>query len=268
MAQNMALTKKIIDIIIQAGEIISGAENISSDISDKEGAANFVTAYDVAVEKFLIENLKCAFPEASFLGEEGGSTGFSEGGYCFIIDPIDGTTNFIHNYRHSAVSVALSRNGEIIIGVVHNPYSGETFSAERGCGAYLNGAAINASGRRLCDALVSFGTSPYKRQFADETFELVKKLYLISHDIRRSGSAALDLCYIAGGRCDLFFEKTLSPWDYAAASLIIGEAGGVITSMERESLAFDKPSSVLAGNKFAYEDFFDLEESGGDGVVW
>lgn len=253
----MTVTEVIAEYVREAGEIMTGAHDISKKIKEKTGTANFVTAYDVAVEDFLYEKLGKAFPEARFIGEESAEnhTELLKSGLSFIIDPIDGTTNFIHGYRHSAISVGLCENGQMIAGVIINPYQNELFTAERGKGAYLNQEPISVSERDFTNSLVCFGTSPYRRELCEMSFDLAKKAYLHCRDIRRSGSAALDLAYVACGRCDLFFEVTLSPWDYAAGSIIVEEAGGIITAFDRAPVTLDKPSSVIAANKTAYRDF-------------
>lgn len=245
----------------EAGELLHGAHPAASEITVKPGDDNFVTACDVAVQEFLIARFSELLPGAGFLAEEQ-ETHCIPSGRCFIIDPIDGTTNLIHDYRHSAISVALCENGAVTFGAVLNPYSGELFYAARGEGAFLetDGAAkrICVSARPLRDALVEFGTSPYYKALADETFALVKELFLRSRDIRRSGSAALDICYVACGRCDLFFETILSPWDYAAGSVILSEAGGLLTQIDGSAVRLEAPSSVLAANPGAHAEFLAL----------
>ena len=198
-------------------------------------------------------------PEAVFIGEEGEHSKAIGEGYAFIVDPIDGTTNFIKNYHRSCVSVGLALHGTMEIGVVYNPYSNEMFYAQRGKGAFLNGQPLHVSSNQLEEGLVCFGTSPYYAELIDQTFDLVKTLHKASLDVRRSGSAALDLCDIASGRCELFFECRLSPWDYAAGSLIVQEAGGRISRMDGTGISLDKGCSVLAGGPAAWEDYFEME---------
>ncbi len=245
------------EIVREAGKIVLSARNIHEGIESKQGRANFVTQYDVEVQTFLINELSKKFPEAGFIGEEGDNEEVKSD-YCFIIDPIDGTTNFIYDYHHSAISVGLQYKGEMILGVVFNPYLDEMFHAEKGKGAFLNGGPIKVLDEGLADGIVGFGTAPYYRDKADETFELVRKLFDKCLDIRRSGSAALDLCYVAAGRFVLFCEKVVCTWDYAAASLIITEAGGKISTIEGEKMPFSIPTSVLAAGSKAFEEFFQL----------
>ncbi len=257
-------TEKIIKIMKEAAKIISAHDRAfisDSEISSKDGAANYVTVYDVQVQNYLIAEYSKLFPKAVFLGEEDSAKSdknISDSEELFIIDPIDGTTNFIHNVRHSAISVAYAEDGKTEIGCVLNPYTGEIFYAENGNGAYLisgeNVHKINVSNRNLKDALVVFGTTPYDRGAANDTFDIVKKLYLECRDVRRLGSAALDLCYIACGRFDFFFETMLSPWDFAAGALIVSEAGGVISDNFGNKLPLTSSSYVAAGNKNTYSD--------------
>ena len=214
----------------------------------EKGAADFVTAVDLAVQKEIRQQLKTQFPEADFLGEEGKTTMFDRKKAVFVLDPVDGTTNLIHNYQMSAVSLALVENGAVTKGVVYNPFSDELFAAERGRGAYLNGSPIHVSGAALSDALVSIGTSPYEKERADKLFDLFQNIFLKAQDIRRSGSAALDLCFVAAGRTDGYFEQNLKPWDFAAGSLILQEAGGAVTDFSGGNIDIFSNCDILAAN--------------------
>ncbi len=249
----------IVKVVKEAGDIILKARHIREHVESKQGQANFVTKYDVEVQEFLYRELSVVLPQAGFIGEEddGGNDRINDG-YCFIIDPIDGTTNFIFDYRHSCISVALMLRGEIILGVVYNPYLEEVFTAEKGKGAFLNGRVLRIRDIRLEEGVAAFGTAPYYREKSDETFRIARSVYDKALDLRRSGSAALDICYVAAGRIVLYYELLLSPWDYAAASLILTEAGGRISTMEGQALAFDRPVSVLAGNKVSIQQYFEL----------
>ncbi len=252
------MLETIVSIIRQAGALLLSAHAKERDISSKEGKANFVTKYDIAVQQFLQQRLQAAFPSAAFLGEEGGASQLKKSGDTFIVDPIDGTTNFITDYRHSSISIGLARDGQMYAGAVYNPYLDEVFSAKKGEGAFLNGARICCGNRPLCEGTVGFGTSPYHPDLCDATFDLLKALYRASLDIRRSGSAALDICYAAAGRTALFFEMVLEPWDYAAASIIAAEAGGLCTQLDGSPITLEKGCSILAGNPAARADFFAL----------
>ncbi len=256
--------KEIAAILRQAGQLILSAhESVhqpgSSEVQEKKGKANFVTQYDVTVQHYICSHLAEILPDIPCLGEEDSAlpeSGENKPSCFFLLDPIDGTTNFIHDYKRSSISLALIQDGQSVLGLVYNPYQEELFWAAKGAGAYCNESPIHVSQRCLSDGLVCFGTSPYYKEHTDKTFELAKQLFSASHGIRRSGSAALDLCDVACGRCDLFFECRLSPWDYAAGAILIQEAGGCITDLFENVLSYSKPSSVLAGTLPAYRDFF------------
>jgi myo-inositol-1(or 4)-monophosphatase len=251
------MLNKIIETAKRAGEIILSAHNQESAVTAKEGKKNFVTKYDVAVQDFLFKELGKAFPEAEFVGEES-ENDFESKALRFIIDPIDGTTNFMQDYRCSCISVALCKENDVIAGVVYNPYNGEIFSAAKGEGAYLNGKAIKVSDRPLSDGLALFGTSPYHPENTDATFALLRKVFDFCRDIRRSGSAAYDICMVACGRCEVFFEKGLQPWDIAAGTLILKEAGGMALNYDGAEIDFSKPEDVVFANPKAYDEFITL----------
>jgi myo-inositol-1(or 4)-monophosphatase len=248
---------KITEIVKEAGKIVLSAHNQENTVTAKEGKKNFVTKYDVAVQKFLFKELGKASPDARFIDEEG-ENDFSTDGLRFIIDPIDGTTNFMQDYRCSCISVALCNGNDVVAGVVYNPYTDELFSAEKDKGAYLNGNRISVSERPLSDGLALFGTSPYHPENTDETFSLLRKVFDFSRDIRRSGSAAYDICMIACGRCEVFFEKGLQPWDIAAGTLILKEAGGIALNYQGRDINFSTPNDVVFANPKAYKEFITL----------
>ncbi len=246
--------EKIITLIRECGKIMLSAHDIESNeenISVKSGAGNFVTVFDVKVQETLIGGILQILPEAHFLAEENDC--FSDDcskGICFVIDPIDGTSNFIHDMRCSAVSVGMLYDNEPVFGAVYAPFSDEMFVANKGEGAFLNGKPIHAASRSLEEALVSFGTAPYYRdKLADLSFDVAKRLFMKTSDMRRSGSAAVDLCFLASGRTDIFFEALLSPWDYAASYVIVTEAGGEMMQMNGEKISLTSPSSVLCVTK-------------------
>lgn len=244
--------EQIKNAVIETGKILLEAENIAENTHNKGGHANFVTEYDTRVQKELFSRLSAILPEASFMGEEEDAYTWIRQGYLFIIDPIDGTTNFIKQNHTSCISVGLLKDGEPIAGIVYNPYRKELFSAEKGKGAYLNGRSIQVSKEPLENSLLLFGTSPYYEELWKPAFEIAYHYFQKTLDLRRSGSAAIDLCDIACGRAELFFELKLSPWDYAAGTLIVTEAGGHIygTNPDKETLLlppqFEKPQGIIA----------------------
>ena len=255
------LTADICRLVRRCGSFIKNADRSDMDVSSKEGKGNFVTNYDKKVQEMLREGLLKLVPDAGFIGEEGEQEQFSDKGRFFIVDPIDGTTNFIRDRRCSCISVALAEDGEIVLGVVYDPYHREMFRAEKGKGAYLGRRRLSVSPLSLKDGLVLFGSTPYLEDLCRETFRLAYAYTRRAGDIRRSGSAALELCSIAAGKAELFFELRLSPWDYAAGSLILTEAGGLISDINGAPLRFDRPCSVLASNRAAANEAFPLPET-------
>lgn len=245
--QNELITQ-ITDAVRTCGEIILHADRSRSCIDEKVGHANFVTTYDKKVQQELQRRLLEILPEAVFVGEEEDIHASIAKGYAFIVDPIDGTTNFIKDYHVSAISVGLALDGERYMGVVYNPYLDELFTAVRGQGAHLNGTPIHVSTEPLENGVVLFGTAPYYEELNQKSFEMAYDYFKRSLDVRRSGSAALDLCSVAAGRAELFFELCLCPWDFAAGSLIVEEAGGKVTTVEGAQLTLDAPCSLLATN--------------------
>lgn len=249
MKDTHTILNEIIVAAKECGQVMLQADRNNFGIKDKAGKANFVTAYDCKIQEILQIKLAQILPEAEFLGEEEDCRINRKAEYIFVVDPIDGTTNFIKDYHMSCVSIGLIRNGKRYLGVVHNPYLDETFSAISGEGAYMNGNAIHVSSDDLENGVVLFGSSPYNTELAKASFELAYEYFQKCLDIRRSGSAALDLCSIASGRAELYFELILSPWDFAAGALIVEEAGGIVTTVEGDTLLCLEKSSVLARNK-------------------
>lgn len=252
------MTDSMIRIVREAGKLMLNAQHIEDGVESKQGRANFVTHYDFEVQEFLFRELAKCYPEAAFIGEEDDKKSTVNDGYCFIIDPIDGTTNFIFDYKMSAISVGLMYQNELIAGVVYNPYLDEMFSAEKGKGAFVNGKPLKLKDLSLSEGVVAIGTCPYMREKADETFLLARKLFDRALDIRRSGSAALDICYVAAGRIVLYYEMMISPWDHAGATVVLREAGGCISSLDGSKVVYDRPCSVIAATPKAYEEFLQI----------
>ena len=242
------LLENIIHAVRACGTIILNADRTKSGIDEKAGHANFVTAYDKKVQSELQKRLLEILPEAVFVGEEEDVHASVKDGYAFIVDPIDGTTNFIKDYHASAISVGLIKDAKRYMGVVYNPYLDEVYTAVKGKGAFLNGSPIQVSSQPLENGIVIFGTATYYEEYAKATFDMAYDYYCKALDVRRSGSAALDLCNVAAGRAELFFELRLCPWDYAAGSLIVEEAGGVVTTIDGGELPLNEGCGVLATN--------------------
>ena len=252
------MLQTIIDIAKRAGAIMLSAKVSAEDIASKEGHANFVTRYDVAVQQFIERELSAAFPGFAFFGEEGDDNKKVGSGYTFVVDPIDGTSNFICGTRLSAVCIGLAKDGEPILGVVYNPYQDELYYAEKGKGAYLNGERLTIVDRELKNGMVCFGTSPYNPELTDRTFNAAKALLPRCIDLRRHGSAALDICYVAANRFVFFFECILSPWDHCAASVVLREAGGILMTMDGDSADLNVKTGIIAGTPKAVAEFFTL----------
>ena len=192
--------------------------------------ANLITKADIEAQKRIISVISAAFPAHAFLAEEAQKNIKTDGRFKWVIDPIDGTTNYAHTFPHSAVSIALADNNKILLGGVYDFFKEETFTAIKGQGAKLNGKKIAVSKtKRLEDSLLITGFAYDRKVLEGKCLPLFKKLMLTAHDIRRSGSAALDLCWAATGRIDGYWEFNLQPWDVAAGKLILEEAGGKIT---------------------------------------
>ena len=240
--------EELIAVVRQAGEIVNGAQQIGSHTHEKTSAADLVTDYDLAVEAFLKENLAGSMPEALFFGEEEELAGDPSRGWVFIVDPIDGTTNFVRGFHQSAISVALIHDLEPQLAVVYDPFKGELFAAQRGRGATLNGRPIHVSDRPLGQGLFIMGAAIYRREYLGPTMALTAQLLERSCDFRHFGAASLDLCYIACGRAEVFFEYSLAPWDYAAGAFIAQEAGAVASMLTGEPLPQIRRCSVWLSN--------------------
>ena len=240
--------ESICKLVRACGLFIKNIDRGHLHVDAKSGRADLVTQYDKQVQERLRTGLLEIMPDAHFVGEEGSTQQFAPTGTFFIVDPIDGTTNFIKDYHFSCISVALVVDNTAELGVIYNPYTDEMFCAQRGEGAFCNGKRLHVSNEPLENGIVVFGTAPYHEELNEKTFQLAYAYFKKALDVRRSGSAALDLCTIAAGRAELFFELVLSPWDYAAGALIVEEAGGLVSDCDGRPLAYDRPCSVLARN--------------------
>lgn len=249
------ICKAMIDTAQGAGELIMHRDDIR--IRQKGDIANIVTTMDVKSQEYILKRLAYIVPEAKVIAEESDHNEFDDG-YVWVVDPIDGTTNYAYDLKHSCISIALLKGGEGYVGVVYDPYLKETFIGVKGHGSYLNGKILTVNDHDMSSSLVVVGTAPYAKEKADLTFTNLKKLFINARDLRRSGSATLDLCYIACGRYDAFYEASLAPWDYAAAATIIKEAGGIIDAIEPDEWGYTKSIGVIAGNKKNYQNLYAL----------
>lgn len=242
-----SLAEGAVQAVLEAGKLLTDPAAVQSIRS--KGETDYVTNVDVAVQAFLQERLAALAPDVQFMGEEQDNTGLDLTRPCWILDPVDGTTNLIHSFRHSAISLALAEGGQAVFGVVYNPYTEECFAACRGGGALRNGVPIHVSDvSRLEDSLLSTGTVPGRRELADAAFRQMRALYGRCQDVRRTGCASLELCDVACGRLDGYVELSLQPWDYAAGMRIAAEAGGKVTTLDGSPLSLREGGPLLASN--------------------
>lgn len=225
---------------VMLGAVQKAARGLARDFGEVEnlqvsvkGPSDFVTAADIRAEEVLRRELERARPDFGFLMEEGGEVPAPDGRHRWIIDPLDGTTNYMHSVPLFAISLALERDGEIIAGVVYNPVMDETFTAEKGGGAYFNNRRVRVAARRDLNAsLLSCGIPHHGRGDHGRFVGDLRAMMPAVSGIRRTGAAALDLAWTAAGRFDIYFERGLQPWDIAAGILLVREAGGYVSDID------------------------------------
>lgn len=268
------LLEQVIRIVQEQGPIVTkgsvGPRGSSMESTQKSSIGDLVTAVDVTVQEHLVRELGRLLPGSDSLGEESGLDD-TRGHLLWIIDPVDGTTNLVHGLPHCGIAVGLYDSGEPVLGVVQNPFSRITYYAEAGRGSFERSCENPRSDRRLRvsdvrtldSALSSFGLS-YDRSHADSLFRVVAAVFERSQDLRRSGSAALDLVAVARGNLDLHIEPLSRPWDIAASSIILHEAGGVVTDWDGHEISWLERlggSQVLASNRWLHEELIDVVQS-------
>lgn len=239
--------KLVKQIVRQASKLFTDRES-AGRIKEK-GMCDFVTAVDEAVQNFIQKELQLLYPDILFMGEESTEASIDMNRLVWVLDPVDGTTNLIHDYKNSAISLALLDKKEVIAGIIYDPYLDEMYFAEKGKGAYLNEQPIHVSNAKsMSESLIAIGTSPYYKNEAADNFKTFEKIYMDCQDIRRTGSAALDLAHIACGRIEGYLEKKLRIWDFAAGALIVREAGGCVFDYEGNDRTMEPIGDVIAGN--------------------
>ena len=245
----MILLKEIQGVIREAAELFLDRE-AAAKIKEK-GAYNYVTAVDEAVQSFMQEKLGTLYPNIQFMGEEKDNSDIEMNGLIWGLDPVDGTTNLVHDYHYSAISLALLNGGETVMGIVYAPYADEMYYAQKGNGSYLNGQKIHVSeSKDMKESLISVGTSPYYKYEAEENFKIFMHIFKHCQDIRRGGCASLDMVHVACGRIDGYIENHLKLWDYAAGTLIVREAGGKVLDYNGKNLSMTLEGNVVAGNPY------------------
>jgi myo-inositol-1(or 4)-monophosphatase len=246
-----------ISVAREAGQyLLSHRGKISPEMIDEKAINDFVTEVDENSEKMIVESIRSHFPEHKILAEEG-TTYQSENEYRWIIDPLDGTKNFIQNIPMFSISIALEKDGEIVLGVVYDPVHNELFSAEKGKGAFCNDSAIRISQRELERAVIATGF-PFKyKNYLPQYLLCFEDIFLSCSGMRRCGSAAIDLCYTAMGRFEGFWELGLSEWDMAAGSLLITEAGGRVSDF-RGGNRYLKSGFIVAGNSKIHRQLLEI----------
>jgi myo-inositol-1(or 4)-monophosphatase len=271
------LHSAILNVMIKAAH--RAARSLKRDLGEVEqlqvslkGPRNFVTAADRRAEAILREELAKARPDYGFIGEEGGAQAGSDKTHRWIVDPLDGTTNFLHGIPHFAIAIALERNGAIVAALVYNPANDEMFIAERGKGAFLNDKRIRVAARqRLAEAIVACGLPHYGRGDLALARNEIAAAQRAFAGLRRYGAATLDLAWVAAGRLDAYWERDLSPWDLAAGSILVREAGGFISDLDGGDAILTK-GNVVAGNDTMHRELLRLlqeaaREPGSDAVV-
>lgn len=237
------ILEKVIEITKESAKFTKG----DFTTTEKGSHVNFVTSADIAVQKFLEEKLVELLPNSAFFGEEN-TKSVSEAEYLWIVDPIDGTVNFSRGISETAISVGLVHNEKPILGVIYMPDKSELYHAISGGGAFLNGKKINVSDRDFKNSLFCTAFSLYNKGYAEMCIDIMREVYHDSVDVRRSGSCAMDICYLARGSCELFFEFRVFPWDYCAGIVILNEAGGIITDLSGKDIKLDRPCPAIAAN--------------------
>lgn len=248
----MQYLEAAVEIAREAGALLANyfERHVGFEI---KGEFDLITEADRRSEKLVVDKLRLYFPTHGIVAEEGsGCEGTSE--YRWYVDPLDGTTNFAHGFPAFNVSIGLARSEEMIAGVIYDPVRQELFTAERGAGAYLNHRPIRVSkAQRLSECLASTGF-PSRKRHHNVNIHFYYQLAMASHGVRRTGSAALDLAYVACGRLDFFWEFGLKPWDQAAGTLLVTEAGGKTSDMDGQPLSVTESDHVLADNGLVHDE--------------
>jgi myo-inositol-1(or 4)-monophosphatase len=260
MPHNPLFVATAVEAVVRAGDMMLASAAGAIRI-DKKSAIDLVTEVDVAIERMFRGLIASRFPDHAILGEEFGGSATVPEGPCWVFDPIDGTTNFAHGLPIFCSSLALEFDGVAEIAAVYDPSRRELFTAERGAGAFLNGRPIKVSAApTLIDAMLVTGFPYDVHTRLDEIVGLFRAFVGRARAVRRLGSAAIDLCYVAAGRMDGFWERDLNPWDIAGGALIVAEAGGRVTGLHGEPFT-SRGRSVLASNRLIHDEMVQIVKS-------
>ena len=256
----MKSTNQILDIALeisdQAAELIRLSSQKIKSFKSKGEVSNLVTQTDIEVDKLIAGKIKESFPEHNIVSEELGSKNLSSE-YTWYIDPIDGTNNFVHNYPSFAVSIGVYLRSKPIAGVVYDIPNNEKFFALKDGGAFCNDSQISVSNKnRFNEGLYVTGFIPYDENYIDKNLQVIKNINLNSHGVRRLGAASLDMCHVAKGIVEGFWEYNLKPWDTAAGNIIVTEAGGTVSNENGNQYNFDK--CIVVSNNKVHKDFLKI----------
>jgi myo-inositol-1(or 4)-monophosphatase len=262
------LHSALINVMVKAAR--RAGRNLKRDLGEIEhlqvsqkGPANFVSLADKRAEEMLYTDLNKARPGYGFLGEEGGTRAGTDQSHTWIVDPLDGTTNFLHGIPQFAISIALQREDTVIAGVIYNPANEELYTAERGKGAFLNDQRLRVAGRRRLDeCVVACGLPHIGRGDHEQSRREMAEMQNRVAGLRRFGAASLDLAFVAAGRLDGYWERNLQAWDIAAGQIMVREAGGLISGMTGHDDAV-KTGHVVCGNEFVHAELVKILKAAG-----
>jgi len=254
--ENSSILNHAIHIALRAGQILKRGLGTLFEINSKEGKHNLVTEYDLLSEKTIIQMIQETFPDHHILSEEEGEIE-KKSDYQWVIDPLDGTVNFAHGIPMFSVSIGILKNKKPICGVVYNPIAGELFTCEKGKGAFLNGSKLYVTDTTSIDKAILATGFPYN--LVEDPLRCIERfsnVLRLGIPIRRIGVASLDLCYVAAGRFDGFWEVGLQPWDCAAGKLMIEESGGKVTTWEMEEFDILSRQTIMGSNNLIHEQIY------------
>ena len=250
------LTTAVCQVARQAGEYIARErESFTDDRVERKHAHDYVSYVDKGSERMIVDALRRLLPEAGFITEEG-TAAYAEEQYCWVVDPLDGTTNFLHHFPPYCVSIALCQGHDVLLGVVYEVVSSETYYAWQGGGAWLDGQPLHVARHSIADALLCLQLPYNSDAYRPVIHRLIDTFYGRAASVRMMGSAAMALCYVAAGRLDAYVEKYIGQWDFMAGALIVLEAGGRVTDYDGRA-DFTQGNSVVATNGMIHQEMLE-----------